>query len=121
VSRRRVAVLAEDLIWATRLGTAVERSGALADRVRDAGGFDLVLDGADGAIVDMTARGYDPIEAIQHARESGVATVAVGQHEDLEQRRLALDAGARRVVTYNAFFRGGQRIVEELLEAAAER
>jgi hypothetical protein len=111
----RVVVLAEDLIWATRLGTAVERSSGLADRVRDGVSFDLALDGADAAIVDMTARGYDPIAALERARLIGVATIALGQHEDLEQRRRALAAGASRVVTYNAFFRSGQQIVTELL------
>lgn len=120
MSRPRILVLAEDLIWATRLATAVERAGAVPERVRDRGSFDLALEGAGAALVDMTARGYDPIAALEAARELGVETLAVGQHEDLEQRRRAFEAGAGRVVTYNAFFRSGSAIVGEFLEKTAQ-
>src|SRR3954451_6408591 len=119
VTRARVAVLAQDLIWADRLARIVEASGAEPLPAATASGFERVLVSADAAIVDLTARAYDPLTAIQHASDAGGPVPAVGPHDHVAERRGALASGARRVLAYRkladdgaatiaAFLAGGQ-------------
>ena len=118
----RVAVLADDLIWASRLAAAVEQAGGEPLRLTS---HDALVEALDGPfppqllLVDLAGRRFDPLEALGHGRESGLAALAVGQHEDLDLRQRALDAGAGRWVSYNAFFRHGPRLVGELLGAVS--
>ena len=126
---RSVVILADDLIWATRLSDAITAAGArpraarrLADLERlmapglevgpraDAGEV-ASTQGPGFAIVDLTARAYDGIEAIRLATGTGARVVAVGQHDDRDQRRAAIAAGAERVFTYRALFEDGPRIL----------
>lgn len=102
-----VVVLADDLIWASRLADAVTAAGGVPRRVRRA--EDLA--GAALAIIDLTARAYDGVAAIRSAHDGGARVVAVGQHDDAELRRAALDAGAERVFTYRALFEGGPKLL----------
>jgi hypothetical protein len=108
----RVVVLADDLIWQTRLVGALQAIGVKADRARaDAAGggpeLDDALAGADALVVDLTARNYDPIVAIQRAATAGRRVLAVGQHDDAVNRKLALAAGADRVYAYRKLFEDG--------------
>jgi hypothetical protein len=102
-----VCVLADDLIWASRLSDAVTAAGASPRRVRRIAD----LAGASHAIVDLTARAYDGISAVRSAHDAGIRVVAVGQHDDAELRCAALDAGAERVFTYRALFEGGAKLL----------
>jgi DNA-binding NarL/FixJ family response regulator len=111
-----VVILADDLIWATRLDAAISAAGArprAARRIADLerllapGGEDAA--GAGFAIIDLTARAYDGLEAIRIATGTGARVVAVGQHDDAALRRAALAAGAERVFTYRALFEDGPR------------
>jgi 2,4-dienoyl-CoA reductase-like NADH-dependent reductase (Old Yellow Enzyme family) len=99
-----IAVIADDLIWASRLAAAVERAGAK-----------VVRNGGDAFIVDLNGRAYDGLAKVAEAAAAGRPTIAVGQHEDVELRRRALAAGAVRVYSYNRFFREGPALVEKLL------
>lgn len=105
----RVAVLADDLIWSTRLVDGVRRAGGEPSAARSATALDLALDGAAGCIVDLTARAYDGLAALRAAGRGGVPAVAVGQHDDAELRRAAREAGATHVYTYRALFEHGDR------------
>ena len=58
-------------------------------------------------VVDLTARAYDGLTAIQAAAGTGARIVAVGQHDDIPLRKAALAAGAERVFTYRALFEDG--------------
>ncbi len=111
-------MLADDLIWASRIVAAVEHAGATAVRQRDPGGLgrDLVASVADAAIVDLNGRGYDGLAAVEGAAATGRPVLAIGQHEDVELRRRALAAGAGQVFSYNRFFREGPRLVARLIE-----
>ncbi|HEX7471565.1 MAG TPA: hypothetical protein VF323_00655 [Candidatus Limnocylindrales bacterium] len=60
----------------------------------------VIAGGVDRAIVDLTARAYDGVEAVAAAVAAGAAVLAVGQHDDVPTRRRALAAGATRVVPY---------------------
>ena len=110
---RTVVVLADDLIWSTRLSDAITAAGARPVRARRLADLDVLLgaggDGANLAIVDLTARTYDGLDAIRVATGTGARVVAVGQHDDAELRRGALAAGAERVYTYRALFENGPR------------
>ena len=124
-----VAVLADDLIWASRLAAAVDRAGARAVPLRGAAELDLALEaaGADepvpeeqreplvGVVVDLNGRRYDGVRAVGQARARGQPVTAVAQHEDIELRRAALAAGAAQFYSYNSFFRHGIAIVERWL------
>jgi hypothetical protein len=103
----RIAILAQDLIWSDRLARAVEAAGADPQRTKTAPEFDAALECADLAIVDMTARAYDPLLAIERARSAGARVFAVGQHDDIDLRKRALARGAERVYAYRKLFEDG--------------
>jgi hypothetical protein len=119
-----VLVVADDLIWASRLVAAADRAGARPRRTGSLAQLeDWLSAAADAAarpavVVDLAGRSYDPIAAIHAAAGSGCTVLAVGEHGDLELRGRALAAGARRVVAYGRMFADGPAIVGAL---AAER
>ena len=88
----RVLVLADDLIWSTRLIAQVQAAGADAAPVRTLAALNQALPAADAVIVDLTARAYDGVVAVRKAADAGRRVLAVGQHDDAELRRR----GARR-------------------------
>ena len=114
-----MAVLADDLIWATRLVGLVRGAGASAVPARSLAAFEAVLPEVDRAIVDLTARGYDGIAAIAAAAAASRSVLAVGQHDDRETRRRAMAAGADRVLAYRRVFEDGPRQVASWLAVAA--
>jgi hypothetical protein len=117
---RRIAVLAQDLIWQERLARSVEAAGATPVRAKTAPEFDQALACADFAIVDLTARAYDPLVAIERAVSTGAHVLAVGQHDDVEGRKRALARGADRVLAYRKLFEDGPATVGAWLERTAE-
>lgn len=120
-----VVVLADDLIWATRLTAAITAAGGQPTAARRLVDLERLLappqtgggeggtvgsgPGAGFAIIDLTARAYDGVEAVRVATATGARVVAVGQHDDAALRRAAIDAGAERVFTYRALFEDGPR------------
>lgn len=112
---RRVVVLAQDLIWATRLVSLVEAGGGHGKHAKTMREFDRETRCADRAIVDLTARNYDPIAAVEHGTSAGLDVICVGQHEEVSLRRRALAAGATRVLTYNQMHRHGGDFVGDWL------
>jgi ActR/RegA family two-component response regulator len=115
---RAVIVLADDLIWATRLSDALSAAGARPRRARRLEDLVALLTHANDAdqggglaIIDLTARAYDGLEAIRVAAGTGARVVAVGQHDDVSLRRSAVAAGAERVFTYRALFEDGPRVL----------
>jgi CheY-like chemotaxis protein len=108
-----VTVVADDLIWATRLGSIVRAAGARATVVGSAERLaEALAGGAAGAvIVDLATRRSDPVAAIEAAVRAGRPVVAVGAHEDLAARKGALAAGALRVYAYSKLFEDGPRTI----------
>ena len=115
----RVAVLADDLIWSTRLTDALQVAGVEPEPVRSLDGLAVALPNVDRVIVDLTARAYDGVAAIESARAAGRPVLAVGQHDDHELRRRALAAGADRVFAYRKLFEDGPRTLATWLVAPA--
>jgi DNA-binding response OmpR family regulator len=115
----RVLVLADDLIWSTRLAGQVRSAGATPEPLRTAAEFATALAGPDvaGAIVDLTSRAYDGLAAIATARDAGVPVLAVGQHDDHALRRDALAVGADRVLAYRKLFDDGPATIARWLAA----
>ena len=113
----RVIILADDLIWATRLVGQLHTLGVDPVRVGSADAFATALAapapaGPEGvwpthAVVDLTARAYDGLAAVRLAAAAGLRVLCVGQHDDRAQRRAALAAGAERVFAYRKLFEDG--------------
>jgi DNA-binding response OmpR family regulator len=119
MTRPKIAILAQDLIWADRLARAVEAAGGEPTRAKTAPELDRALAGADHAIVDLTAHAYDPIVAIEQARAAGARVLAVGQHDDVSLRKRALAAGADRVLAYRKLFEDGPGTITRWLAEAS--
>jgi ActR/RegA family two-component response regulator len=116
---RRIAILAQDLIWSDRLARAVEAAGAEPARAKTAPEFDRSLVCADLAIIDMTASAYDPLVAIERARSAGARVIAVGQHDDIAMRKRALARGAERVFAYRKLFEDGPATIAAFIDRGA--
>ena len=115
---RTVAILADDLIWATRLSEVVRAAGGAPKRVRKLGDLEALLahrGTVPFVIVDLTALAYDGVEAIRIAATGGARVVAVGQHDDVPTRKAALAAGAERVFAYRKLFEDGPRTLSAWL------
>ena len=116
---RNVAILADDLIWSTRLSDALRAAGAKPRTLRRL--EDLEGIAASDVVIDLTARAYDGVAAVRLAKAAGARVVAVGQHDDAALRKAALDAGASRVFTYRALFEDGPRLLGHWLRGPEER
>jgi DNA-binding NtrC family response regulator len=119
VATLSVIVVADDLIWSSRLGAAVERAGSRVVLVRSESELVHALgSSAEEApvLIDLNGRAYDGVALVEMAAEEGHPVVAVGQHEDIQLRKRALRAGAKRVFSYNKLFSDGPAIVTKLLE-----
>ena len=115
-----VIILADDLIWSTRLTALLRSIGMAARTVASLPAFDLALPAGRSAIVDLTARGYDGIEAVGLAAARGASILCLVQHDDLATRRAALAAGATRVVPYRTMHEHGPETLRRWLATAAE-
>lgn len=120
MTRPRVVVLAQDLIWADRLTRAVEAAGGEPTRAGTISELDRAVAAADHAIVDLVARAYDPVAAVAIARSRGARVLAVGPHDDLPLRRQALAAGADRVLAYRKLFEDGPTTLRRWLALGSE-
>ena len=105
----RVAILADDLIWSTRLVDAVRVAGGEPVPARSLEALAAALPSVERVVVDLTARAYDGIAALELVRDAGRPALAVGQHDDHDLRRRALAAGAERVYAYRKLFEDGPR------------
>jgi hypothetical protein len=115
-----VVILADDLIWSTRLADLVTATGREPRPVRSLGDFGAALDIGRAAIIDLTARAYDGIAAVEMAEHVRARILCVGQHDDLELRKRALAAGADRVLPYRVLFERGAAVLGRWLESRSD-
>ncbi len=119
MTRPRVAILAQDLVWADRLARSVEAAGGDPIRANTTSQFDKALVCAHHAIVDLTAHAYEPVAAVERARSAGARVLAVGPHDDVPLRKRAFVAGADKVLAYRKLFEDGPGTIERWLADAA--
>lgn len=114
----RIAVLADDLIWSTRLVTILRAAGAEPVAVRSLAAMEDAT--VSAAVIDLTARAYDGIAAVRSATDAGRSVVCLAQHDDEALRRAALAAGARSVYPYRTLHeKGAAALARWLGELAA--
>ena len=122
-----MVVLADDLMWSTRITEAVRRAGGLAVQLSSEQELEVALEAYQlgdvrtitGAVVDLASRGFDGVGAIARVSAARLPVIAVAEHDDQLTRKRALDAGAARVFSYRKFFEDGTRLVESWLAANA--
>jgi DNA-binding response OmpR family regulator len=120
-----VLVLADDLMWSTRIAEAVRRAGGRAVRLASESELGVAIEAHEigdqptisGAVVDLASRRMDGIAAIERVHAARLPVLAVAEHDDQVTRKRALDAGASRVFSYRKFFEDGTRLVEGWLVA----
>jgi len=126
-SGSRVAIVADDLIWATRLADGVRAAGGIPVAVRSAPALDAALASVggtasvDGAVVDLTSRAYDGLAALAAVAAAGLPVIAVGQHDDVPLWRAAREAGAAKVYAYRVLFEHGDRELGAWVASLAAR
>jgi hypothetical protein len=121
MSRPRIAILAQDLIWSDRLARAADAAGAEPVRAKTAPELDRALVCANHAIVDLAASAaYDPIAMVARAASAGARVMAVGPHDDVALRKRAITAGAEKVLAYRKLFEDGPATIGRWLGPAAE-
>jgi DNA-binding response OmpR family regulator len=122
-----VVVIADDLMWSTRINEAVRRAGGSAVSLASDAELDVALEAYQlgdertitGAIVDLAARRLDGVVAIERVAAARLPVIALAEHDDQLTRKRALKAGATRVFSYRKFFEDGTRLVEGWLAANA--
>lgn len=108
---RRIVVVADDLIWASRLAGIVRATGAVAVPVRRREDIPAAALGAAGALVDLTSRAYDGVAAVSDLVTAGIPVICVAQHDDRDLHRRATAAGADRVLAYRAVHERGAALL----------
>jgi phage terminase large subunit-like protein len=117
----RLLVLADDLIWATRLEGQGRTLGASVQRFTTTQPLIAALAAepatpADLVAIDATARAYDAEAAVRAVAATGARVLALVQHDDPEGRASLIAAGAARAMPYRALFERGHGILAGLLD-----
>lgn len=120
-----MVVVADDLMWSTRIAEAVRRAGGTAVPLASEPELRVALEAYElgdvntisGAIVDLAVRRIDGVVAIERVAAARLPVIAVAEHDDQLTRKRALKAGAMRVFSYRKFSEDGTRLVEGWLAA----
>lgn len=110
-----VAILADDLIWSTRLADLVRRADRRATVVRTVPALAAALPEASDVIIDLTSRTYDGVSAVEIAARGGHRVLCVAQHDDITLRKRAIGAGADRVYAYRLLAERGAQTMRTWL------
>lgn len=119
--------MADDLMWSTRITEAVRRAGGRAVPLGSEAELEVALEAyrlgdvnsISGAVVDLAARRFDGVAAIERVAAARLPVIAVAEHDDQVTRARARKAGALRVFSYRKFFEDGTRLVGGWLAANA--
>jgi hypothetical protein len=121
VTAPRLLVLADDLIWSTRLEGQGRTLGADVQRFITPAPLLAALAAhpatpTDLVAIDATARAYDAEAAVRAVATTGARVLALVQHDDPEGRASLIAAGAVRAMPYRALFERGHAILAGLLD-----
>ncbi|MFI5254642.1 MAG: hypothetical protein ACHQ15_04215 [Candidatus Limnocylindrales bacterium] len=108
-------MIADDLIWSTRLADAVERAGGMPVRLGATAA--LPVEPCDGVIVDLALRTTDGLAVIARWHTAGVPVLALANHDDVDLRKRAMAAGAAKVLAYRKLFEDGPAAIAAWLGA----
>ena len=117
--------MADDLMWSTRITEAVRRAGGTAVPLGSEAELEVALEAyrlgdvnsISGAVVDLAARRFDGVAAIERVAAARLPVIAVAEHDDQLTRARARKAGALRGFSYRKFFEDGTRLVEGWMAA----
>ena len=117
----RLLVLADDLIWSTRLEGQGRTLGATVQRFTTTEPLMTALAAhpatpTDLVAIDATARAYDAEAVVRAVAATGARVLALVQHDDPEGRASLIAAGAVRAMPYRALFERGHAILAGLLD-----
>ena len=117
----RLLVLADDLIWSTRLEGQGRTLGADVQRFTTPAPLLAALAAhpaapTDLVAIDATARAYDAEAAVRAVAATGARVLALVQHDNPEGRASLIAAGAVRAMPYRALFERGHAILAGLLD-----
>ena len=117
----RLLVLADDLIWSTRLEGQGRTLGADVQRFTTPAPLLAALAAhpaapTDLVAIDATARAYDAEAAVRAVAATGARVLALVQHDNPEGRASLIAAGAVRAMPYRALFELGHAILAGLLD-----
>lgn len=115
-----ILVADDDLLFATRIESAVTRHGHRAKVVRTAGAFrDALRERPAAAIVNLAAPTLDAIETIRRIKADPltrtIPVLGFCGHADAARRRAAKEAGCDRVGTNGEVSNNLPRLLEALL------
>jgi hypothetical protein len=121
VTTPRLLVLADDLIWSTRLEGQGRTLGADVQRFTTPAPLLAALAAhpaapTDLVAIDATARAYDAEAAVRAVAATGARVLALVQHDNPEGRASLIAAGAVRAMPYRALFELGHAILAGLLD-----
>jgi hypothetical protein len=104
-------ILADDLIWATRLAGQGRTLGAAVVTLNGISELEALVARGPLSAQDLIAIDTTAVRAAASAGR----TLALAQHDDPALRATLLEAGALRVMPYRALFERGHAILAELL------
>jgi DNA-binding response OmpR family regulator len=116
----RVAVLCQDLLFGSKLVSAMEDAGHEVDRLTSVKAAREAAPRGDVVLVDLTDEELDGAGLVEYMRESGelgsVGTLGFYAHVDRETRARAEEAGFDLVVPRSRMARESTALVERLLD-----
>lgn len=98
-----IVLAMSDLMFESRIADAARRLGLKTGTVASGDSLLQALEGASLVVVDLQAEGFDPLDAVRQAVQSGVPVIAFGQHTQAGVLRRAREAGAKAMAR-SAFF-----------------
>jgi CheY-like chemotaxis protein len=119
----RIALLCPDLLFGSRLQSALEVAGHVVWRLDTAQQARGAAPESDALVVDLTTEELDGPRVVESLRGEGalrgVGTVGFYAHVDQETRHRALDAGFDLVVPRSRMAREAPRLVDGLVAGRA--
>lgn len=116
----RALLLDPDLFFAVKVSAGLKRIGfeTLTTRTAEDWARHLAAERFAVALVNISARGVDWVEAIHVARAAGAPVIAYGSHVETEAHAQARAAGATRVIANSKLATDLPGIVERTLRGA---
>lgn len=117
-----ILALEKDLFFSVKIRDTLRHHDMDATIIRTLPAFEQHLTGdlqPELVIINIASKGIDWEAAIRAASEKDIPVLAFGSHMDLEARKKALQAGARKVVANSKFASDMAGLVTRTLNTSA--